>query len=170
MKRLLQLADAADACNRWAGAALGWGVLLLILAEFTIVVLAGNFQAGSIRLQESVLYINSLIFLGGAGYALLLDGHVRVDIFYRAKSETAKAKVNLIGTTFFLAPFVAFLWVIAIPFVAVSWRNLEGSSETSGLPLVFVLKSFILLFAFSLTLQGFSLALRSLAILRKRGR
>ncbi|HXV73673.1 MAG TPA: TRAP transporter small permease subunit [Sphingomonadales bacterium] len=166
MAFLLKLADRADAFNRALGRASGWAVFLLVLAEFSIVVLSGNFQEGSIKLQESVLYLNSLVFLGAAGYALLTDAHVRVDIFYRGLSERAQAKVNLVGTLAFLLPFLAFLWSIAVPFVAASWRNLEGSFETSGLPLVFVLKSFILLFALTLTVQGFSLAVRALATLR----
>jgi len=167
MQSLLKLADRADAFNRAAGGALGWVLLVLVFAEFAIVVLSGNFQLGSIKLQESVLYLNSLVFLGAAGHTLLVDGHVRVDIFYRGMSERAKAWVNLLGTFVFLAPFLVFLWSIAIPFVAESWRNLEGSFETSGLPLVFVLKTFLLLFALTLTVQGFSLAVRSLAALHK---
>ena len=51
--------------------------------------------------------------------------------------------------------------MIGLPYVLSSIQNLEASFETSGLQIVYVLKSFILLFAFSLTIQGISLAIRS---------
>ena len=69
---------------------------------------------------------------------------------------------------FLLFPFLVFVWVIAIPYVFTSWRNLEASFETSGLPIVYILKSFILLFAFSLSIQGVSLAVRSWAAWREK--
>ena len=166
MKVLEQLADAIDAMNRRLGRLLGWAVLLLILAQFAIIVLTNVFRVGSIQLQESLLYANSLIFLGAAGYTLLRDEQVRVDIFYRGAPKRFKARVNLFGTLFLLFPVMGLLGVSAWPYVAASWAVLEGSTETTGLQAVFILKSFLLLFTATLTLQGVSLAIRSWIELR----
>lgn len=161
MNALERLADAIDGLNGGLGRLLGWAALLLILTQFSIVLLTNVFRIGSIQLQESLLYINSLIFLGAAGYTLLRDEQVRVDIFYRDASARFKAWVNLLGTVFLLFPVMGLLWVSAWPYVAASWAVLEGSIETTGLQAVFILKSFLLLFTATLTLQGASLVIRS---------
>lgn len=161
MKELERLADAIDGLNLRLGRLLSWAVLLLVLAQFAIVVLTNVFRIGSIQLQESLLYINSLIFLGAAGYTLLKDEQVRVDIFYRGASPRFRAWVNLLGTVFLLFPVMGLLWVSAWPYVAASWAVLEGSIETTGLQAVYILKSFLLLFTVTLSLQGLSLAIRS---------
>jgi TRAP-type mannitol/chloroaromatic compound transport system permease small subunit len=56
-----------------------------------------------------------------------------------------RALVNLTGTLIFLLPFCIFLLVIAWPYVANSWKLLETSREAGGLPLVFLLKSLIMI-------------------------
>lgn len=166
MSMWIAVVDAIDRLNSALGRFLGWIVLLLVMTELLIVILAGNFQMGSIKLQEFIFYLNSLIFLGAAGYVFVTDSHVRVDIFYRGFDETTKAWINLWGTIVFLIPFLIFLWSVVVPYVATSWLILESSFETSGLPLVFVLKSFLLLFVFTLTLQSLSVVVRSLKLIR----
>ena len=59
------------------------------------------------------------------------------------------------------------IFVLAWPFVVNSWKVLEGSQEgQNGIPAVFLLKTFILIFAVLVTLQGVSLAFKSLAVIR----
>lgn len=166
MGRFLKLADAIDAFNRRLGKALSYLVLALIVVQFALVVMSANFQVGSIKLQESLLYINALLFLGAAGFTFLNDEHVRIDIFYRGKSERRKTMIDLLGHHILLIPFMIFVWVIGIPYVATSWANQEASFETSGLQIVYILKSFLLVFAFTLSLQGVSGIIRCLAKLR----
>ncbi len=162
MGGLLKLADFLDAFNERLGKALGVLVIALVIVQFAIVIMSANFKAGSIWLQESLLYMNSLMFLGAAGFVLLKDEHVRVDIFYRDKSERTKSIVDLLGHVLLLLPFMVFVWIIGSPYVASSWANLEGSFETSGLQIVFILKSFFLLFALTLSFQGLSGIIRTL--------
>ncbi len=169
MQTFLKIADQLDALNEALGKALGPLVILLVLVQFALVIMSGVFHIGSIKLQESLLYINSLMFLGAAGYTLLKDSHVRVDIFYHDAPAQKKAKINFFGTVFLLFPFLVFVWAIAIPYVFSSWGNLEASFETSGLQIVYILKSFILLFAFSLSIQGISLVVRSWAAWKEKG-
>ena len=123
MGGLLKLADFLDAFNERLGKLLGGLVIALIIVQFTIVIMSANFKAGSIWLQESLLYMNSLLFLGAAGFVLLKDDHVRVDIFYRDKSERIKNLVNLVGHLLLLVPFLVFVWIIGTPYVATSWAN-----------------------------------------------
>jgi TRAP-type mannitol/chloroaromatic compound transport system permease small subunit len=73
------------------------------------------------------------------------DGHVRVDIFYTRMTKRNRALVDMLGTVLFLAPFCIFVLATAWPYVSNSWMLLEGSREAGGLPLVFLLKSLILI-------------------------
>jgi TRAP-type mannitol/chloroaromatic compound transport system permease small subunit len=53
-------------------------------------------------------------------------------------------------------------------FIARSWRLFEGSANIGGMPGLFVLKSFILVFCVLVGLQGLAMALRSILVLNGR--
>ncbi|MBT4888500.1 MAG: TRAP transporter small permease subunit, partial [Rhodospirillales bacterium] len=54
----------------------------MVLIQFGIVLLRYVFSYSNIALGESVLYLHAAVLMLGAGYTLMIDGHVRVDIFY----------------------------------------------------------------------------------------
>ena len=54
-----------------------------------------------------------------------------------------------------LIPFCIFVLIIAWPYVTNSWKLLESSREAGGLPLVFLLKSLILVLPALLLAQAF---------------
>ena len=56
------------------------------------------FSLGWVWMQESYVWLHGLVFMLGAGYSLLHNGHVRVDIFYRPAGPRAKAWVDLLGS------------------------------------------------------------------------
>ncbi|MCK0069613.1 TRAP transporter small permease subunit [Kordiimonas laminariae] len=140
--------------------------LLLVLVQFAVVLLVYVFSSGSIQLQESLQYINAVMFLGGAGYTALKNEHVRVDLFFSKFSDQGKAKVNFFGTLFLLFPFLTLMWAAGVPYVLDSWRILETSVESSGLPFVYILKTTLLLFALTMTLHGIADAIRSFKQMR----
>ena len=110
--------------------------------------------------------MHGTIIMVAAGYTLLHDGHVRVDIFYRAAKTRTKAWINLLGVAFFLMPMVtSAAWVIW-PYVLLSWQRLETSREAGGMHGLFLLKTTMLIFCALLLLQGVALAVRSFLILR----
>lgn len=113
-------------------------------------------------MQESAIYLHALVFMVGAAYTLRHDAHVRVDILYRGMSTRGQAWINLGGSLLLLLPICGFILWISTGYVVDSWIRLEGSREAGGLPLVFILKSFIPLMALLLTLQGAAQALHSL--------
>jgi TRAP-type mannitol/chloroaromatic compound transport system permease small subunit len=105
-----------------------------------------------------------------AAWTLRIGGHVRVDIFYADASPRAKAIVDLAGAVLLLLPFMLVLIWLSVPYAARSWAVLERSQEASGLPLVFVLKTFIPLLAALMMLQGVAQAIRALAQVRNAPR
>jgi TRAP-type mannitol/chloroaromatic compound transport system permease small subunit len=149
------------------GRAVSWLTLLMTLLAFGVVVLRYGFNLGWIWLQESVTYLHALVFMVAAAWALQTDDHVRVDIFYRDRSERYRSWVNLAGTVLFLAPFCLFLIVVAWDYVAASWATREASREAGGLPLVWLLKSLILVMPLLLLLQSWSTLRNCMAILRR---
>jgi TRAP-type mannitol/chloroaromatic compound transport system permease small subunit len=102
-----------------------------------------------------------------AAWTLQVGGHVRVDIFYADASARTKALIDLVGALVLLLPFMIVLIWLSVPYAARSWSILERSQEASGLPLVFLLKTLIPLFALLMALQGIAQAIRAVAVLAR---
>jgi len=151
--------------NRWVGLVLAWLSLAVVLVCFAVVVQRYLFHTTQLWMQDLYVWLSGAMFTGVAGFALLQDAHVRVDIFYRPWSLKRKAVADLVGVVLFLIPFVSVVAIYATPFVARSWRLYEGSANVGGMPGLFILKSFILLFCLLVGLQGIAWALRSILVL-----
>jgi TRAP-type mannitol/chloroaromatic compound transport system permease small subunit len=76
-----------------------------------------------------------------------------------------RAWIDLIGTAMFLLPWLAIVLWYGLPFVGLSWRLLEPSSQMGGMPGYFVLKSVIVLFCVLVGAQGLALAGRSVLVI-----
>lgn len=162
-------AAAIDRINEGIGRAVAWCALALVAIQFVAVVQRYVFGLGWIWVEESIVYVHATLFMAGAAYTLLHDGHVRVDIFYRDADRRTRAWVDLLGTVLFLWPVSALIIDKAWPYVWASWAILERSPETSGIPAVFLLKSLILVFAALIALQGASMVLAARAVLIGEG-
>jgi TRAP-type mannitol/chloroaromatic compound transport system permease small subunit len=138
----------------------------MTLLTFGVVLLRYGFNLGWIWLQESVTYLHALVFMVAAAWTFQTDDHVRVDIFYRDRSPRYRNLVNLAGTLLFLVPFSVFMLVIGWDYVAVSWVGHEGSREAGGLPMVWLLKTLILVLPALLLLQAWSTSLGCIRALR----
>jgi TRAP-type mannitol/chloroaromatic compound transport system permease small subunit len=165
MARFTTLANGIDRLNTAIGRAASWCALAIVLIGFAVVLLRYVLGLGSIWLQESILYAHAALFLLAAAWTLKEGGHVRVDVFYADASPRTKAWVDLLGALFLLLPLCfAIVW-FSLPYVKGSWAVLERSREASGLPLVFLLKTLIPVFAVLLALQGVAQAVRAAAFL-----
>ena len=168
MRLALRLADSIDRLNTQIGHAAAWLVLVVVLLQFALVVARYLFGLGSLWLSETVIYAHATLFLLAGAWTLSVGAHVRVDIFYADASLRAKAVIDLIGAVLLLLPFALVLLWLSWPYVERSWAILEHSQEASGLPLVFVLKTLIPLFAVLMALQGLAQAIRAVEALRPR--
>ena len=126
----------------------------MVLLTFVIVILRYGFNLGWIWLQESLTYLHVTVFCVVAAWTLQQDGHVRVDIFYAGMTEKRRALVDLLGSLLFLVPLCVFILVMSWPYVANSWKLLESSREAGGLPLVFLLKSLMMVLPALLLIQA----------------
>lgn len=144
---------------------ISWFPLVMAALTVAVVGLRYGLGVGAITAQEGVMYLHSALFLLGASCALGVDGHVRVDIFYRRFSDRQKAWVNALGHTLFTLPLCLLIGITCWGYVAESWAIREVSPEPGGIPAVFLLKSFIPAMAGLLFLQALSEILKSLHLL-----
>jgi TRAP-type mannitol/chloroaromatic compound transport system permease small subunit len=162
---LARAATAIDAVIDAIGRAVSWFSAAVVVLMIAIVALRYGFDRGSVALQEAVLYLHSAVFLLGAAWALKMNAHVRVDIFYQRWSSRGKAIADLVGTVLFLLPFCGLLVWLSWDYAAASWAIHEGSREPGGLPYVYVLKSLIPAAGVLLIVQGIAQALRAVAVI-----
>ena len=162
MKRF---ADTIDRLNATIGRMVAWLALAVVLVQFALVVARYMFGFGSIWLTEAVVYGHAALFLLAAAWTLRDFGHVRVDIFYADATPRTRAIVDLAGALLLLLPFALVLLWLSAPYAARSWAIFERSQESSGLPLVFALKTLIPLFAAMMALQGVAQAIRAVTLL-----
>jgi len=167
-EKFISLTDRIDRLNTGVGRAVAWLALVIVLLQFALVVTRYVFGLGSIWLTETVVYANAALFLLAAAWTLRAGGHVRVDVFYAQASARTRALIDLFGSLLLLLPFALVLIWLSVPYAARSWAILERSQESSGLPLVFLLKTLIPAFAVMMALQGVAQAIRAVAALGQR--
>ena len=166
--RLAAIAAGIDRLTAAVGRAVTWCLIGMVVVQVIVVLMRYVFGLGSIWLSEAIVYAHATLFMGAAAWTLQQGAHVRVDIFYGDARPRNRALVDLAGALLLLLPFVSVLAWFALPYVGRSWAILERSREASGLPLVFVLKSLILVFAVLVGLQGIAQAARAWVTLAGR--
>ena len=166
MNQLAAIARYIDCVTEWIGKILAWCILAMVILMFINVVERYAFNISATWQQELVRFFHSIVFLGAAGYTLLWDKHVRVDVFYHKFSERKKAWVNLIGTILFMVPVCAGIIYLSYYFVIDSWALHEASSEYNGMKGIFILKTFIWLFAATLLLQSVSVCCKAVMTIK----
>lgn len=168
MQLLAGFARGISAINWAVGQILSWLALACVLVCFAVVVQRYLFGTSTLWMQDLYVWLAGAMFTGVAGFALLRNQHVRVDIYYAPASIRRKAIADLIGVVVFLIPFMTIVLIYTWPYVARSWRLWEASSNVGGMPGYFVLKSFVLVFAVLVGLQGLAMLARSILVLANR--
>jgi len=168
MPTLALVVRAICAVNGLLGRVFSWFSLGIVAVCFTVVTMRYLLRMGSVPMQDAYVWLNGMMFMGIAGYTLMRDIHVRVDIFYRDAPLRRKAMVDIFGCLAFVAPFLVVLVVWSLPYVERSWALGEGSPNVGGLPGLFVLKSFLLVFAGVVGLQAVAMMLRGVLVLAGR--
>ena len=165
---LIKISSLFDKINEFVGKNISWFIILMVVVQLAIVMSRYIYGIGFLKLQELLIYLHGSLFTLAAGYTLLKDEHVRVDLIYREASQKYKSLINIFGSLIFLIPFCVLTFSTSLPYVKRSWKILEGSPETSGLNAVFILKTVLIIFPILLLLQSFSIIIRSsVSLIRK---
>ena len=118
MQGLQVFIRTVDALNEWLGRLIAWLTLGCVLATFGVAVMRYQFSIGRPWAEELYVWLHAFVFMAGAGYTFVHHGHVRVDIFYGSMSLRRRAWIDLLGTLFFLMPWLAVITYYCWPFVA----------------------------------------------------
>jgi len=163
---LRQFVTFCDKLNEWIGSYLvSAAVFLFIAIIFSNVVMRYMFNTSFVFMAEAEWHIFAFIFLMGAGYTLLHDRHVRVDIFYSLMDGRRRALVNCLGVCLFLLPSCYLVLTSSIPWVITAYKVGEVSLDPNGIPARFLLKAVLPVGYLLMLLQGISLAVKSVFIL-----
>ena len=132
-------------------------LMIPTIALLMIVIIVARYflGIGLTGIQELVMYMHALIFLGCAGYVQYKDEHVRVDIFYREASNSYKAKINFFLSLLFLLPLCFVVSYYSIELIYMAWKIKEVSTEAGGLGFVYIQKTLIALFPITLLITLF---------------
>ena len=168
MRGVAVIVRAICALNRALGWAFSFFSLGIVLVCFSVVVMRYVFRTGSVPMQDLYVWLNGMMFMGIAGYVMLREGHVRVDIFYRNAPVRRKALIDMFGAVFFVAPFVFVIVAWGAPYVLRSWAIRESSPNFGGLQHFYLLKSFLFVFAGVVALQALAWFLRGVLVLAGR--
>jgi TRAP-type mannitol/chloroaromatic compound transport system permease small subunit len=154
--------------NWIVGQVFSWLALGIVVICFAVVVQRYVFSVSYVWMQDLYIWLNGAMFTAVAGFALLRDNHVRVDIFYRPARMRTRALIDLVGVLIFLLPFAVVVYLYSTPFVVRAWSYYEGSANIGGMPGLFILKTFIIGFVVLLAAQGVAMICRSVLVLGGR--
>jgi len=165
MKFLLTLARLIDALNLRVGRAVIWLTLVVVLVSAGNAVIRKVFNVSSNAWLELQWYLFGAMFLLAAGYTLLQNGHVRVDILSARLSRRTQIGIEIFGVLCFLLPACGVMMVLSWPMFVASFVSGEGSSNTGGL-LRWPVKLLIPVGFLLLVLAGVSHLIKCVAFLR----
>ncbi|MDX2259110.1 MAG: TRAP transporter small permease subunit [Hyphomicrobiaceae bacterium] len=158
MKRI---ATALDTFIDRIGRVTGWCAFALVCVMAYNVLLRYFFRTGSVAMQELEWHLMAPICLLGLSYALLHDGHVKVDILYGNFSPRLQRIVDLVSMIL-VSAVVALLIYLSIPYVEQSWRIGEQSPDPGGLTNRWIVKAMLPLGFALLLIQSLAATLHAL--------
>ena len=165
MKMLLGLSRAIDALNEQIGKLTYWLILAAVLISCGNALVRYAFNRSSNSWLEIQWYLFSFVFLFCAGYTLLHNQHVRIDVISSHLSGRGRAWIDILGTVFFLLPMAITIMWLSWPVFLDAYRSDEVSTNAGGL-MVWPARLMLPLGFFLLVLQGFSELIKRIAFLR----
>jgi len=165
MKPLLGLARAIDWLNERVGRLCYWLILVAVLISSGNAVVRYALDRSSNAWLEVQWYLFSAVFLFCAGYTLLHNQHVRIDIVSGLLSKRAQTWIEILGSLLFLLPMALLIMWLSWPVFVDAYVHDEVSANAGGLTVwparLMVPVGFLLL-----ALQGVSELIKRIAFLR----
>ncbi|HTJ98226.1 MAG TPA: TRAP transporter small permease subunit [Bordetella sp.] len=133
MQFLIALSRIIDALNARVGRTVAWATLLVVLVSAGNAVVRKVFHNSSNAWLELQWYLFGAMFLLSAGYTLLRNEHVRVDILSSRLSRRKQIGIEIFGVLFFLLPVCCLILALSWPVFVDSYASNEMSSNSGGL-------------------------------------
>lgn len=165
MSFFLSLSKRIDLFSEWIGRWVAWLVLAAVVISATNAVVRKVFNVGSNAFLEIQWYLFAAVFLLAAGYTMMRQEHVKIDVLSGRFSKRTQVWMDIVGICLFLFPFIFMIIKLAMPLVINAYVTQEVSSNAGGLirwP-VFALLPLGLVF---LGVQGVSELIKRVAFLK----
>ena len=168
MPLLLRISRLIDGLNERVGKAVYWLVLAMVLISAGNAIVRKIFNYSSNAFLEAQWYLFSAVFLLAAGYTLLRNEHVRIDVIAGRFSPKAQAWIDILGTLFFLMPMAILITWLSWPVFVLKFTSGEISGSAGGL-IVWPARLMLPVGFFLLVLQGFSELVKRIAFVTGQG-
>ena len=133
MGAMLRLSKAIDGLNEFVGRWLSWLILAAVLISAVNAVVRKAFNYSSNSFLEIQWYLFAAVFLLAAGYTLLRQEHVKIDIILSRFSKRTQITVEAVCLVLFLLPFCIVVIELVWPLVTRAYVSGEMSSNAGGL-------------------------------------
>ena len=133
MTTLLSLSRVIDRISEFIGRWLAWLVLFAVLISAGNAVSRKAFNLSSNAFLEIQWYLFAAVFLLAAGYTLMRQEHVKIDVISGRFSKRTQVWIDIVGLAFFLLPLVYYVIKLVMPLVVSSYLTHEMSSNAGGL-------------------------------------
>ena len=133
MTALLSLSRLIDRISEFIGRWLAWLVLFAVLISAGNAVSRKAFNLSSNAFLEIQWYLFAAVFLLAAGYTLMRQEHVKIDVISGRFSKRTQVWIDIVGLAFFLLPFVYYVIKLVMPLVVSAYVTHEMSSNAGGL-------------------------------------
>ena len=133
MGALLTLSRWIDSLNEFIGRWLSWLVLAAVLISAGNAIMRKTFDMSSNAFLEIQWYLFAAVFLVAAGYTLLRQEHVKIDVVLHRFTRRTQVVVEIFGLLAFLLPFVFTVTEMVWPLVVGAYKSGEMSSNAGGL-------------------------------------
>ena len=165
----LMLAAAVVACFR-RGLDFIWLALLVVVAEFQIVIARFIFSYEQAFMGDLVRFWYAALFLFASAHTLVAGGHVRVDVLYTHFTERRKALVNAWGSILLGVPLCWTILAVGMSGKASVINSpllyFETSQSGYGLYVKYLMAGFLAVYAVSMMTQFLAYYLDAMAVLR----
>ena len=133
MNALLKLSRQIDALTEHIGKAVRWLVLLVVLISAGNAVMRYTINYSSNAYLEIQWNLFGMIFLSCAGYTLMRNEHVRIDLISGRFSKRGQTWIDIFGILFFLMPMAIAIMVLSWPVFIHALQSNEMSNSAGGL-------------------------------------
>lgn len=133
MQALLKLSGVIDRINAFVGKWVAWLILAAVVVSATNALIRKIFNVSSNGFLEIQWYFFAAVFLLCAGYTMLRNEHVKIDVILHLFSKRKQMWIDIIGIVFFLFPFVVAVIYLSWPLFVNALQTGEMSQNAGGL-------------------------------------
>ncbi len=133
MAPLLTLSRLIDRGTEWIGRWVAWLVLGAVLISAINAAVRKGFNISSNAYLEIQWYLFAAVFLLAAGYTMLRQEHVKIDVISGHFSKRTQIWIEIVGLTCFVLPLVYVVVHLSLPLAIRAYQMNEYSQNAGGL-------------------------------------